>query len=146
MSSRLKYSIQLPPPGEHLHAMVVEDSVFFDDAPIDLHRLFKIAVSADYADQDDKFGYGFVKTAPKVVAEEFATQIHDVVALYCSRNRDNPLKNPANPAMGRINILNAEDGDEDSNSLSLPHPSYTDLAEVNASTARKDKSDVRVRK
>lgn len=141
----MKYFIQLPPPGEHQHASIVENSVLFDDAPIDVNRVFKVAVSADYADQDDKFGYTFVKKAPRIVNEEFATQITDVVAMYCSRHRDNPQKNPANPTMGRITILKAEDADA-SNSLSLPHPSYNELAEVHASTARKNKGDVRVRK
>lgn len=145
VSSRLKYSIQLPPPGEHQHASIVESSVLFDDAPIDLNRVFKVAVSADYADQDDKFGYSFIKKAPRVVHEEFASQIHDIISMYCERNRENPSKNPANPTMGRITVLQVEEIDA-SNSLSLPHPSYADLAQVHASTTRRDKSDVRVKK
>ena len=146
VSSRLKYCIQLPQSGTQAHASLVEDSVLFDEAPIDLNYVFKVAVSADYADQNDKFGYTFVKNAPRVVHEEFASQIHDVVLMYCDRNRGDPSKYPANPNMGRITILKPDDSNDPSSSLHFPHPSYKDLAEVHSSIVRKDKSDVRVRK
>jgi hypothetical protein len=60
-------------------------------------------------------GYEWNVTAEKVVDEEFAPQLQDLVTMYCKRNWKSAAQNkfPARPTMGRIRIEHYEsDGDD----------------------------------
>jgi hypothetical protein len=56
-----------------------------------------------------KFGYPFINKARRIVDAEFGSQVQDIMLMYCKRNQNDPLKNPANPSTGRITIVKAAD-------------------------------------
>ena len=100
VSSRLKYTIDLGAAGEKAKPKV--KNVLFDGEPIDLTRIFTVAITDSLA----KGGYGFTwfKTAETIVQEEFASQLQDLCLQYCKAKSADPSLYPANPTLGRISI------------------------------------------
>ena len=101
VSSRLKYTIDLG--AAHEKATPKVKNVLFDDAPIDLTRIFTLAISDSLA--QGGFGFTWFKHAETVVAEEFASQLHDLCVQYCKAKASDPEAFPARPSMGRISIV-----------------------------------------
>lgn len=76
----------------------------FDNLPIDLERIFSIAITSELA--KGKFGYTWFANAPRVVDIEYSTQLQDLVIMYCNRHMSNTdPKFPINNTIGRIEII-----------------------------------------
>ena len=76
--------------------------VMFDEEPIDPARMFDVAITAQLG--LGQYGFSWMKNAPRVVEEEFAMLIQDIVVMYCRKHVNDPLAYPAEPTLGRITI------------------------------------------
>ena len=101
VSQRLKYKIVLPESDAKDKKPLVTD-VMFDEEPIDPARMFDVAITAQLG--LGQYGFSWMKNAPRVVEEEFAMLIQDIVVMYCRKHVNDPLAYPAEPTLGRITI------------------------------------------
>ena len=102
VSSRLKYTINLHPadPSTKKPVRPTVKDLLFDNQPIQLDKEYVVGVTDSTA--EGKFGFDWMATAPRVIEEEHAAQILDVVLWYCARHKNEPV----NPSLGRITISN----------------------------------------
>ena len=110
VSAALSYTIQIDDKGRNKPRVA---RVLFLGEPLQLDRLYTVCLPTLMC--TGKFGYEWNVTAEKVVDEEFAPQLQDLVVMYCKRNWKSaaPNKFPARPTMGRIRIEHYEsDGDD----------------------------------
>jgi len=95
VSSNLSYTIVLTKPPS------IKD-VMYKGKPINLAETFTVSLPSSMC--TGKFGYKWNVTAEKVVREEYAPQLQDLIIMYCKRHMQDATRNPANPSMGRIKI------------------------------------------
>lgn len=102
VSGRLKYTVVLH--GYDSAAGIVPKpsvrDVLVDDKPIEKTKTYTVAVSDSTA--TGLFGLPWMRTAPRVVAEENATQVLDVVMWFCQRRT---AETALVPSTGRITIV-----------------------------------------
>ncbi len=107
VSSRVSYTTKLPSPLEGVEGGLCDKplvtEVLFDGQPIDPARVFTVAMNASHA--EGSYGYTWLKEAERVVEEEYASTLQDLIRMYCKRNRKNPKAYPANVEGGRIKIV-----------------------------------------
>ena len=111
VSAALSYTIQIDDKGRNKPRVA---RVLFLGEPLQLDRLYTVCLPSLMC--TGKFGYEWNVTAEKVVDEEFAPQLQDLVTMYCKRNWKSAAQNkfPARPTMGRIRIEHYEsEGDDD---------------------------------
>ena len=99
VNSRLAYSVVLPSSENGLKSPEVKD-VLYEGNPIDIKRVYKVAVSHKVLKVAEKYGYTWYKDAPEIVEEEHASQVSDVVIMYCNKHKDCVI----NPSLGRIKM------------------------------------------
>jgi len=103
VSSNVSYKIDLTTKKENPQNEVIVSDVLVDGAPIDPAKLYQVAIT-------DKmgiggFGYTWLKDARRILSEEHASQLQDIVLMYCKRHTNEAGFFPANPKMGRITII-----------------------------------------
>jgi len=103
VSSNVKYTIDLAPKKENPKNSVLVKNVLINGTPIDVNAKYSVVIT----DQMGVGGFGFTwfKTARRIVSEEYAKQLQDLIVMYCKRHISDS-QNPANPKMGRIEIVN----------------------------------------
>jgi len=99
VNSRVAYTINLAASGSGGKNTVTD--VRFDGAPMDKSRVYSVATTNQMA--KGGFGFDWMKRAPRIVEEEYAMQIQDVIIMYCKKYCKDPNRK-ANPRMGRITI------------------------------------------
>lgn len=100
VSHRLSYTITVAKKDSGAENTV--SNVKFDDKPIDLDHMYSVATTDEMA--KGGYGYTWMKEAPRIVHEEYAMQIQDVVLMYCKSHMHADKNSTANPSMGRITI------------------------------------------
>jgi len=103
VSANVKYTIDLAPKKENPKNPVIAKDVMLNGKPIDVNTKYNVVIT----DQMGIGNYGFTwyKTARRIVSEEHANQLQDLILMYCKRHI-NDSQCPANPKMGRIEIVN----------------------------------------
>ena len=98
VSANLAYTIVLTTPP------TVKD-VLYQGEPIALDRKFKVTFPSSVL--NPKFGAPASKLPASeiIVQEEYGQKLQDICLMYCDRHKDDPSKNPANPTVGRIKIV-----------------------------------------
>jgi len=101
-SSNVKYKIDVTPKKDNPQNDVIISDVLVDGSPIDPAKLYQVAIT-------DKmgiggFGFTWFKEARRILSEEHASQLQDIVLMYCKRHFNEAGFFPANPVMGRITI------------------------------------------
>lgn len=101
VNAALSYSIVVSSDGKS--KPIVKD-VLFKGQPIDLKKTYTVCLPSIMC--TGKYGYLWNVKAERVVEEEFAPQLHDLITMYCKRNWKSSVPNvyPANPSLGRIKI------------------------------------------
>ncbi|KAJ1459741.1 Metallo-dependent phosphatase-like protein [Pelagophyceae sp. CCMP2097] len=93
VSSRVAYSIDVAQPaGKRVH------SATFDGEAIDAARIFTVACTANMG--NGGFGFDWMKAAPRVVDEEFATPVVELCVDWFKRHKGEAI----DPKLGRIII------------------------------------------
>lgn len=99
VNQRLKYTVVIP--QDRSKRPFVKD-VLFNDAPIDEAKIYSVCVTSNLA--KGNFGYSWMKSAERIVDEEFSSQIQDVVKMYCEKHFRDATPVPS-PGLGRIKIV-----------------------------------------
>eukprot|EP01038_Epipyxis_sp_PR26KG_P013996 gene13996-18771_t len=102
VSSKLSYTIIISKPNSNNNQIIRPKvkNVLFEGNPIQLDKIYSVAVADSMGTGD--YGFTWMKTAPRIVDEEFAMTLQDLMLMYCKRQSENVV---ANPKMGRINII-----------------------------------------
>ena len=98
VNANLSYTIVLGKPN------TVKD-VLFQGKPIDLKKEYVVSLPSSMC--TGKYGYAWNVKAKRIVDEEQAPQLQDLITMYCKRhfNSSEPRVFPANPTTGRITIV-----------------------------------------
>lgn len=112
VSASLEYTVVI---GQGSTPNAVEN-VLYEGNPINRKQKFTVAVDSDAAGQNQKeFGFSIFADAPRVVEEENAMQIQDVLLMYFAKHKDNPAKHmrqspgEKNRMEGRIKFREIDD-------------------------------------
>ena len=104
VSANLSYSIILPNPCiEGSFSIPVVTNVLYCGQPIDVNAVYSVSMTSTFA--KGKYGFDWLERAPRVIDEEFAPQLIDLVQMYCLRYKGKPGKYPAVATTGRIKVI-----------------------------------------
>lgn len=109
VSRELSYTIHVtteqldPRSGEMFREANWVDEVYLDGFPLDWDRHYVVCLT-DAMVKEGGFRSPCLGNAVRVVDEECAPQLHDVVMAYCAKSAADGARCPANPTGGRITI------------------------------------------
>jgi len=106
VSQHLKYTIDLTQKSENPKSPVIVKDVLVNGSPIDLKKAYSVAITDTLS--EGGFGITWMKNAPRIVEEEYAAQIQDLIELYCKTHINDKKYYPANPSLGRITIIGSK--------------------------------------
>ena len=95
---RLKYTIKLRADNSQKYNEIID--VTFDDKPLEMAMQYTVTTVAGPA-TEGKYGYGFLKSAKRVVDDEYGIGLQDAVVMWAKRHAADKYV----PTLGRITIV-----------------------------------------